>query len=204
MDALIIVDAQNDFCPGGSLAVPFGDQVIAVLNDYLVRAEQAGIPIFASQDWHPAETTHFAKDGGRWSVHCVQGTDGAAFHKDLRLPASVLVVQKGLSGQDDGYSAFEGHLADGRDLKRALDDHQVRRVFIGGLATDYCVLQTVRDARRAGLETVWLRDASLPVEVKAGDGEQAEKDMLEAGARACTLAQFNPARNPATVRPAGG
>lgn len=196
MDALIIVDVQNDFCPGGTLAVPFGDQVIPVLNEYLAQAVVVGIPIFASQDWHPAHTEHFARDGGRWSMHCVQGTVGAEFHKDLRLSPGTLVVRKGMSGHDDGYSAFEGRLADGRALRRALDEMGVRRVYVGGLATDYCVLQTVLGARAAGLETVWLRDASLPVEVNAGDGEQAEKQMLAAGARACTLAQFHPVKAP--------
>lgn len=130
----------------------------------------------------------------------MQRTPGAEFHKDLRLPSSKLVVRKGMSGQDDGYSAFEGRLADGRDLKRALDDLGVRRVYVGGLATDYCVLKTVLGARAAGFETFWLRDASLPVEVNPGDGEQAEKEILASGARACTLAQFNPAAAPTKAR----
>ncbi|HEY7782059.1 MAG TPA: isochorismatase family protein [Ktedonobacterales bacterium] len=195
MDALIIVDVQNDFCPGGALPVPSGDQIVPVLNEYMARAAQEGIPIVASQDWHPMHTEHFAQDGGRWPGHCLQDSWGAAFYEDLRLPPSALIVRKGLSGHDDGYSAFEGTLADGRDLKHVLDDLGVTRVYVGGLATDYCVLQTVLGARRAGLETVWLRDASLPVEVNAGDGEQAERDMLAAGARACTLERFNPQRH---------
>jgi nicotinamidase/pyrazinamidase len=194
LDALIVVDVQNDFCPGGALAVPFGDQIIPVLNQYLARAAAVGIPIFASQDWHPKHTHHFAEEGGRWSLHCVQGTPGAEIHRDLHLPSSTHIVRKGMSEHDDGYSAFDGRLADGRDLKRALDDLGARRVYIGGLATDYCVLRTVLDALTCGYETVWLRDASLPVEVDAGDGEQAEKAMLAAGGRACVVAQFNPQR----------
>lgn len=196
MDALIIVDVQNDFCPGGTLAVPFGDQVIPVLNRYLAHAAAVGMPIFASQDWHPEHTEHFAQDGGRWSTHCVQGTAGAEFHRDLRLPPTTQVVRKGTSAHDDGYSAFEGRLADARDLTRALHDLGVQRVYVGGLATDYCVLKTVLGARAAGFETVWLRDASLPVEVHTGDGERAEKEMLAAGARACTVEQFHPLSTP--------
>lgn len=197
MDALIIVDVQNDFCPGGKLAVPSGDSIIPTLNQYITRAEQAGMPIFASQDWHPAHTEHFASEGGKWPEHCVRGESGAELHADLRQPKSMRIVQKGMSGKDDGYSAFEGRLPDGRDLKRALDDAGITRVYVGGLATDYCVLQTVLSARRLGLETVWLRDASLPVEVNAGDGEQAEREMLSAGARASTIEQFNPPPKPA-------
>jgi nicotinamidase/pyrazinamidase len=201
MDALIVVDVQNDFCPGGTLAVPFGDSVIPLVNQYLAIAAEVGIPIFVSQDWHPQHTEHFADYGGRWSVHCVQGSPGATFHKDLRLPPSALVVRKGMSGHDDGYSAFEGRLETGRDLAQALGDHGVGRVYIGGLATDYCVLQTVLSARRAGFDTIWLRDASLPVEVNVGDGEKAEREMFAAGARACSIAQFNPARDSLPVRP---
>jgi nicotinamidase/pyrazinamidase len=150
------------------------------------------MPIFASQDWHPAHTEHFAAAGGKWPEHCVQGDPGADLRADLLKPASMRIVQKGMSGKDDGYSAFEGRLPDGRDLAQALRDTGVTRVYVGGLATDYCVLQTVLSARRLELDTIWLRDASLPVEVNAGDGENAERAMLAAGAQARTLAQFNP------------
>lgn len=200
VDALIIVDVQNDFCPGGALPVPNGDSIIPTLNDYIERAARAGMPIFASQDYHPAQTSHFATEGGKWPVHCVQGDPGAELRADMLKPAAMQIVRKGMSGKDDGYSAFEGRLPDGRDLKRALDDAQVTRVYVGGLATDYCVLQTVLSARKLGLDTVWLRDASLPVEVQAGDGEAAEQDMLAAGARACTVEQFNPPPQPTPRR----
>ena len=191
-DALILVDVQNDFCPGGALPVPNGDQVVPVLNQYMERAERAGIPIYASRDWHPERTIHFANQGGPWPVHCVQGTHGAQFHPDLKLPGDAEIVTKGTSGRDDGYSAFEGTLPNGQGLAQALRDQGVTRVYVGGLATDYCVRATTLGAREAGFDVVWLRDASKPVEVRPGDGERAERDMLAAGARAETLAQFNP------------
>ncbi|PWT70941.1 MAG: nicotinamidase [Chloroflexi bacterium] len=191
-DTLIIVDVQNDFCPGGSLAVPHGDQVIAVLNQYLAIAGSVGIPIFASRDWHPADTRHFAEHGGIWPAHCVQGTHGAEFHKDLRLPASTMVVTKGDNREDDGYSAFEGTLSSGESLANALHAAGVTRVYAGGLATDYCVLQTVLDARKAGFEAVYLQDGSRPVEVNPGDGARAEEQMLAAGATFQTVDQFHP------------
>ena len=193
-DALIVVDVQNDFCPGGTLPVPEGDRVVPVLNEYLARAEGAGIPIFASRDWHPPHTAHFAQDGGPWPVHCVQNTPGAAFHPDLRLPAATQIVTKGTSTRDEGYSAFEGRLPDGRDLATALRAAGVTCVYVGGLATDYCVRATVLGALQAGIGTVWLRDASRPVEVQPGDGARAEAEMLAAGAPAGTLAEFAPTR----------
>jgi nicotinamidase/pyrazinamidase len=193
-DALIVVDVQNDFCPGGSLPVPEGDRVVPVLNEYLARAEAAGFAIFASRDWHPPHTAHFAQDGGRWPVHCVQNTPGAAFHPDLRLPAGTQIVTKGTSERDEGYSAFEGRLPDGRDLATALRAGGITRAYAGGLATDYCVRATVLGARQAGIEAVWLRDASRPVEVQPGDGARATAEMLAAGAQTGTLADFSPAR----------
>lgn len=191
-DALIVVDVQNDFCPGGALPVPGGDRVVPVLNDYLARAAQAGAPIFASRDWHPAHTTHFAEFGGRWPAHCVQQTPGAAFHPDLRLPAATQIVTKGTGEHDEGYSAFEGRLPDGRDLATALREAGVTRVFVGGLATDYCVRATVLAARQAGFEVTWLRDASRPVDVKPGDGARAQIEMMAAGACEGAIQDFTP------------
>ena len=192
-DALIVVDVQNDLCPGGTLAVPEGDAVVPVLNAYLARAAAAGMPIFASRDWHPPRTAHFAAFGGPWPEHCVQGTPGAAFHPDLRLPTSAQIVTKGTSQDDTGYSAFDGLLPDGRDLATALRAAGVTRVLVGGLATDYCVRATVLSAREAGFAAVWLRDASRPVEVQPGDGARAEAEMLAAGATAGSLDSFYPA-----------
>lgn len=191
--ALIVVDVQNDFCPGGALPVPDGDRVVPVLNTYLARADAAGMPIFASRDWHPARTTHFTEFGGRWPAHCVQDTPGAAFHPDLRLPAATRIITKGTGGRDEGYSAFEGQLSDGRDLATALGEAGVTRVFVGGLATDYCVRATVLAARQAGFEVTWLRDASRPVDMKPGDGARAQIEMMAAGACEGALQDFTPA-----------
>lgn len=193
-DALIVVDVQNDFCPGGSLAVPEGDAVVPVLNQYLERASAAGISIVASRDWHPEETAHFAAFGGTWPVHCVQGTLGAAFHAGLRLPPETLIASKGMSARDEGYSALEGQLPDGRNVLDALRERGVTRIHAGGLATDYCVRATVLGALAAGFETFLLRDASRAVEVTPGDGERAIAEMLAAGAKEETVAEFAPSR----------
>lgn len=189
-DALIVVDVQNDFCPGGSLAVPEGDAVVPVLNRYLERASAAGIPIVASRDWHPEETAHFAAFGGTWPAHCIQETSGAAFHPALRLPPETLIASKGMSAKDEGYSALEGLLPGGRNMLDALRERGVTRIHAGGLATDYCVRATVLGALAAGFTVFFLRDASRAVEVTPGDGERAIAEMQAAGAKIETLDQF--------------
>lgn len=189
-DALIVVDVQNDFCPGGSLAVPEGDAVVPVLNRYLERASAAGIPIVASRDWHPEETAHFAAFGGTWPAHCIQETSGAAFHPALRLPPETLIASKGMSAKDEGYSALEGLLPGGRNVLDALRERGVTRIHAGGLATDYCVRATVLGALAAGFTVFFLRDASRAVEVTPGDGERAIAEMQAAGAKIETLDQF--------------
>ncbi|HET9981476.1 MAG TPA: nicotinamidase [Ktedonobacterales bacterium] len=191
-DALIVVDVQNDFCPGGALAVPEGDAVIPVLNEYMSRASDAGILIFASRDWHPQVTRHFAAQGGPWPPHCVQETRGAEFHPDLRLPPGTVVVSKGMSAEDQGYSALEAVLPDGQPLADALRADGVTHVYVGGLATDYCVRATVLDALKEGFTTSVLVDASRPVEVQPGDGERALNEMLAAGAEPQILDEFEP------------
>jgi nicotinamidase/pyrazinamidase len=191
-DALIVVDVQNDFCPGGSLAVPGGDAVVPVLNAYMEQARAAGVPIFASRDWHPPHTRHFQAEGGPWPPHCVQGTRGAEFHPQLHLPQGTTVVSKGMSERDEGYSAMEALTAEGRPLAEILRERGVTRVHVGGLATDYCVRATVLDARKAGLEAEVLVDASLPVEVTPGDGARVLQEMVAAGARPETLDEFKP------------
>ena len=193
-DALIVVDVQNDFCPGGSLAVPNGDAVVPILNEYLSRAAAAGILIFASRDWHPEHTRHFAAEGGPWPPHCIQGTPGAEFHPALRLPLSAVVVSKGMSAEDQGYSALEAVLPDGQSLADALRARGVQHVYVGGLATDYCVRATVLDALKEGFTTDVLVDASLPVDVQPGDGERALNEMLVAGAEPQILDEFTPTR----------
>lgn len=182
-DALVIVDVQNDFCPGGSLAVPEGDRVVPVLNAYIERFESVKAPVFASRDWHPPVTRHFRTHGGAWPPHCVQGTGGAEFHPDLRLPADVVVVSKGMDPEEDAYSSFQGQDAGGTPFTAALGQRGVRRLFVGGLATDYCVKATVLDALGQGFEVVVLEDAIRAVDVGPGDGQRAIEAMRAAGAR---------------------
>jgi len=192
-DALLVVDVQNDFCSGGSLAVAEGDAVVPVLNQYMERAVAAGVPIFASRDWHPAQTAHFREFGGQWPPHCVQGTPGAEFHPGLRLPEGTVVVSKGMNPVDEGYSLFEGKLADGRDALAVLRELGVTHVHVGGLATDYCVRATTLDALAARFDVFLLEDAIRAVEVQPGDSVRAIKEMREAGAVSERLDDFHPA-----------
>ena len=186
-DALLIVDVQNDFCPGGALAVPEGDRVVPVLNRYIEAFRARDLPVFASRDWHPEETRHFEAGGGPWPPHCVAGTPGAGFHPGLSLPADATVVSKGTDPTDDGYSAFEAESEDGRGLGETLEAEGVRRLFIGGLATDYCVRATVLDAARRGFRPVVLLDAVRGIDVREGDQAAALDEMIRAGARTATL-----------------
>lgn len=185
--ALLIVDVQNDFCPGGALPVPEGDQVVPVLNRAIERFQQAGGLIIASRDWHPARSTHFAAYGGKWPVHCVQDTEGAAFHPQLRLPAEAIVVSKGTGENEDGYSAFEARTDDGTPLEDLLREKGVRRLVVGGLATDYCVRASVLGALERGFEVLVLRDAIRGVDVQPGDSERALAEMQQKGAKLVSL-----------------
>lgn len=177
-DALILVDVQNDFLPGGALAVPDGDQVVPVLNDYLRLFAREGLPIYATRDWHTPDHCSFREQGGPWPVHCVAESRGAAFADGLQLPANATVVSKATAPGKDAYSGFEG-----TDLAQQLRQRAVGRVFIGGLATDYCVLQTASDACRLGFITHVLEDAIRAVEVHPGDGRHACETMKQRGAR---------------------
>lgn len=191
-DALIIADVQNDFCPGGALGVRDGDAIVPVLNAYAQRAAEATALVIASRDWHPRETTHFREFGGPWPAHCIQGTEGAAFHQALRLPEGTLVASKGMSRKDAGYSALEAILSDGRTMLDELRARGVMRLHVGGLATDYCVRATVLGGLAAGFEVYLLRDAVRAVDVTPGDGDRAIAEMLATGARAETLEEFAP------------
>ena len=186
-EALLIVDVQNDFCVGGSLAVPASQQIIDCLNEYTRRFADRGAPVVASRDWHPPVTRHFADHGGAWPVHCVQGTPGAEFHPDLRLPPQTVIASKGSDPEEDSYSAFEAKLPDGRLLGEYLRDEGVRRIYVGGLATDYCVRSSVLDALRAGFRATLLLGASRGVDVQPGDSEKAIAEMVGAGADVTTL-----------------
>jgi len=177
-DALIVVDVQRDFLPGGALGVAHGDEVVAPLNAAMGAFERAGRPVFASRDWHTPDHCSFKARGGPWPPHCVANTPGARFAEGLQLPPSAIVVSKAESADADSYSAFGG-----TDLALQLERKGVKRVFVGGLATDYCVLNTVLDALTAGFEVVVLGDAVRAVEVSPGDGARAIAKMEQAGAR---------------------
>lgn len=174
--ALILVDVQNDFCPGGSLAVAEGDEVVAPLNKLTEEFLRRGEPVFKSRDWHLEKTKHFADYGGTWPVHCVQNTKGAEFHPDLIDDMHIRVISKGL-GDEDCYSAF-----DGTELALQLQRLGVEEVWVGGLATDYCVKNTVLDALKEGFRVKALKNAMRAVELQPGDGQRAIQEMKNAGA----------------------
>lgn len=174
--ALIVVDVQNDFCPGGTLAVPHGDEVVEPLNQQIDQFLQRGAPVYKSRDWHSPTTKHFAEYGGTWPVHCVQNTKGAEFHPALRVDPRINVISKGL-GDADCYSAF-----DETDLASQLHRQGVEEVVVGGLATDYCVKNTVLDALKHGFKVKALENAMRAVELQPGDGDRAIEEMRHAGA----------------------
>jgi nicotinamidase/pyrazinamidase len=181
-DALIIVDVQNDFCPGGALAVSGGDEVIPVLNRVIERFSEAGLPIFATRDWHPQKTSHFSAYGGLWPAHCVQGTRGAEFHANLELENDIVVVSKGMAPDEDSYSGFQARDPSGARLAELLRRRAIERIIVGGLATDYCVKHTVLDGLKEGFKAVLLADAIRAVNLKPHDGELAIAEMVSAGA----------------------
>src|SRR6185503_6133233 len=173
--ALIVVDVQNDFCPGGTLAVAHGDEVVEPLNEQIDEFLERGAPVYKSRDWHPATTKHFQAYGGTWPVHCVQNTKGAEFHPALRDDPRITVVSKGL-GDTDCYSAF-----DETDLASQLREQGVEEVVVGGLATDYCVKNTVLDALKHRFKVKALKNAMRPVDLRPGHGDRAIEEMRAAG-----------------------
>jgi nicotinamidase/pyrazinamidase len=175
-DALIIVDVQKDFCPGGALPIDEGDRAIPMLNRWIDAAMKKHIPIYASRDWHPVGHISFKESGGPWPPHCVQDSDGARFHPDLELPDSVIIVTKGVRFDKDQNSAFDETGLDGELQRRG-----VQRVLVGGLAEDVCVLATVLDGHRGGFEVVLIADGTRPVTREGG--ERARKKMKEMGTR---------------------
>lgn len=176
-DAVLAVDVQNDFCPGGALAVRDGDRVVPVLNAWIREAAGAGSVVVAMRDWHPANHASFRDQGGPWPPHCVQGSPGAAFCPGFELPGDAILISKGENPQDTGFSGF-----DGTGLGPQLRARGVTRLWVGGLATDYCVRSTVLDALREGFEVHLLTDAIRAVEVSPGDGDRAIQEMKRAGA----------------------
>lgn len=175
--ALIVTDVQNDFLPGGSLAVPRGDEVIPPLNACIELFRRAALPIFATRDWHPPGHCSFAERGGPWPVHCVAGTPGAGFAHALALPPDARIVSKASHPDREAYSAFSD-----TELAALLRAGGVETLFIGGLATDYCILNTARDGLRLDFRVYVLEDAVRAVEVLPGDGEKALAALRTEGA----------------------
>lgn len=185
--ALLIVDVQNDFCPGGALAVPQGDKIIPNLNKYIKIFSKKKLPLFASRDWHPKKTKHFKAFGGLWPVHCVQNTKGAQFHPKLKLPKEVIILSKGMDPQIDSYSAFQAQDQNGMGFLNLLKIFGVEELYVGGLATDYCVKSSVMDATKFGFKVRLLLDAIKGVNLRPTDSEEAIKEMVKLGAKKTVL-----------------
>jgi nicotinamidase/pyrazinamidase len=184
-DALIIADIQMDFLPGGALPVFEGDRVISVLTEYVQIFRKTNAKIIASRDWHPANHMSFKAQGGPWPPHCIQETEGAKFHPDLKLPKGTEIVSKATDPNKEAYSVF-----DGTGLADKLKSQGVTWVFVGGLATDYCIVNTVLDARKLGLDVVVLLDGSRGINVNPGDVDRAMDAMMKSGAEPITIADF--------------
>lgn len=176
-DALLVVDMQVDFLPGGALGVTDGHEVLAPINRLIALYREQGLPIFASRDWHPGDHCSFAAQGGPWPPHCMAGTPGAEFSAELALPDDTVVVSKADSAGVDAYSAFNG-----TGLAAQLRERGVERVAVCGLATDYCVLNTVTDALEEGFDTIFVPEAMRAVDVEPGDGRRALDRMVARGA----------------------
>ena len=177
-DAVIAVDVQNDFCPGGGLPIPEGDQVVAVLNRWIEQAERAAARVVVSRDWHPANHCSFETQGGPWPVHCVQGTPGAELRADLRVPRDAIIVDKATDPGRESFSDFAG-----TGLGDRLRREGVKRLWVGGLALDICVRATVLDGIAEGFEVHLILPATRAVNAKPGDGARAVEAMRAAGAK---------------------
>ena len=184
-DALIVVDLQVDFCPGGALPVPEGDRIVPTVNEYIEMFKIVGQLVFATRDWHPDNHISFRENGGIWPKHCVQNSEGARFHPDLKLPPDAFIISKGDRPELEAYSGFQGTLLDS-----LLKERGIRRVFVCGLATDYCVKETVIGALNLGYTTFLLSDAVAGVNVKEGDSERAVDEMMRRGAVKLLLQSF--------------
>ncbi|MCF7878275.1 MAG: nicotinamidase [Candidatus Omnitrophica bacterium] len=183
--ALLIVDLQNDFCSGGKLPVPKGDKVIEPLNNYIHIFQAKGLPIFASRDWHPEETKHFKEFGGKWPKHCIQNTKGAEFHPELNLPESAVVLSAGMGPASEGYSAFEGKSQNGKRFQEVLEEQNIQKLYLGGLATEFCVKHTVLEALSRGFKVQLLVDAIAGID--PGQAKKAKEEMIAQGAEKMTL-----------------
>ena len=182
--ALVVVDVQRDFCPGGSLAVEQGDEIVPRLNRVIRAFQEAGLPIFFTRDWHPPDHCSFKEQGGRWPPHCVMGTPGAEFHPDLVVPSESVVISKASIRDREAYSGFQG-----TDLAERLRRMRVKEVVLGGLATDYCVKESCLDALAGGFEVDVMKDCAKGVNVRRNDSALALSAMAAKGARLVSSAE---------------
>ena len=190
-DALVVVDVQRDFLPGGSLAISDSDAVVEPLNAYIRAFDTRELPIFFTRDWHPANHCSFATEGGRWPVHCVQGTPGAELCRDLQIPHAELVLRKGYHREIDSYSAFyENDRRTQTGLAGYLRQRGLRRLFLAGLAFDFCVRYSSEDAHREGFDVVVIEDACRGIDV---DGSMAatRQALAELGVRCVSCAAIS-------------
>lgn len=188
--ALLIVDVQNDFSPGGALGVPEGDKIIPPINKYIKIFSQKKIPIFVTRDWHPVKTKHFKDFGGIWSVHCIQNSIGAAFHPKLKLPKDAIFLYKGMDPEKDSYSSFHAEDISGMKFLNILKRLGIREIYIGGLATDYCIKYSAKDALKNGFKVNVLIDAIKGVNLKPKDSENAIKEIVKMGTKKINLSYF--------------
>lgn len=185
--ALLVVDVQRDFCPRGALGVRGGDKVIPVLNKYIDYFRKNKLPVFLSRDWHPKKTSHFKKFGGDWPAHCIQDTKGAEFHAKLKIPKEAFLIYKGMVPDKDSYSAFQAEDKYRNSLGNLLKILKVEELYIAGLATDYCVRFSARDAIKQGYKVRILTDAIKGVNFKPGDSKKTLNEMREEGATMITF-----------------
>lgn len=186
--ALVIVDVQVDFCPGGAAPAEKGDEVVPVFNEYIKKFQAIGLPVYACGEQHPLSSCQFEINNGPWEVHCVQGSEGAKFHPGLQLPEDVIVISKGMDPDDeDSYSAFTAYEADGTDFHSSLLKRGIGHIYVGGLCTDWCVRRTVLDALNKGFKATLVLDATRGLELKPGDRDRAIDEMIRAGAEIATL-----------------
>jgi nicotinamidase/pyrazinamidase len=185
--ALLIVDVQNDFCPGGALGVPEGDKIIPKINQYVKIFGKKKLPIFVSRDWHPVHTSHFKDFGGVWPVHCVHNSRGAAFHQKFKVPKKAIFLYKGMDPHKDAYSVFHAEDDKGMGFLRLLNLMKINEIYIAGLATDYCVKFTALDALKFKFKVKVLSDAIKGVDLRPGDSEKALKEAIKKGAKIITI-----------------
>ena len=185
--ALLLIDLQNDFFPGGALPVQDAYEIVGPVNEYISKFSDKKLPIFVSRDWHPPVSRHFKEGGGDWPPHCVQGTEGARFHPGIRVPPNAVVISKGMDPEGDVYSDFQSYGPEEEPFRTILEAMGVRELYVAGLATDYCVKATVLDACNLGYRVIVLLDGIRGVNIDVNDSARAIDRMLRACATTATL-----------------